>query len=103
MEEKVEISILLEIYGKLLTEKQYQFMNDYYNNDLSLSEIAENESITRQAVMRIIQKSKNKLKEYEQKLQIMKKQEEIKKNIEILKKDIKSNKNLDKIENLLSI
>lgn len=103
MEEKVEISILLEIYGKLLTEKQYQFMNDYYNNDLSLSEIAENESITRQAVMRIIQKSKNKLKEYEQKLQIMKKQEEIKKNIEILKKDIKSNKNLEKIENLLSI
>lgn len=103
MEEKVEISILLEIYGKLLTEKQYQFMNDYYNNDLSLSEIAENESITRQAVMRIIQKSKNKLKEYEQKLQIMKKQEEIKKNIEILKKDIKPNKNLDKIENLLSI
>lgn len=103
MEEKVEISILLEIYGKLLTEKQYQFMSDYYNNDLSLSEIAENESITRQAVMRIIQKSKNKLKEYEQKLQIMKKQEEIKKNIEILKKDIKSNKNLDKIENLLSI
>ncbi len=103
MEEKVEISILLEIYGKLLTEKQYQFMSDYYNNDLSLSEIAENESITRQAVMRIIQKSKNKLKEYEQKLQVMKKQEEIKKNIEILKKDIKSNKNLDKIENLLSI
>lgn len=103
MEEKVEISILLEIYGKLLTEKQYQFMSDYYNNDLSLSEIAENESITRQAVMRIIQKSKNKLKEYEQKLQIMKKQEEIKKNIEILKKDIKSNRNLDKIENLLSI
>ena len=103
MEEKVEISILLEIYGKLLTEKQYQFMSDYYNNDLSLSEIAENESITRQAVMRIIQKSKNKLKEYEQKLQIMKKQEEIKKNIEILKKDIKSNKNLDRIENLLSI
>ena len=103
MEEKVEISILLEIYGELLTEKQYQFMSDYYNNDLSLSEIAENESITRQAVMRIIQKSKNKLKEYEQKLQIMKKQEEIKKNIEILKKDIKSNKNLDKIENLLSI
>ena len=103
MEKNVKISLLCEIYGKLLTEKQYTLLNDYYNNDLSLSEIAENESITRQAVMRIIQKSKNKIKEYEQKLQIMKKQEEIKKNIEILKKDIKSNKNLDKIENLLSI
>ena len=29
MEKKVEISILLEIYGKLLTEKQYEFINDY--------------------------------------------------------------------------
>ena len=35
MEKKVEISMLCEIYGKLLTEKQYEFLNDYYNNDLS--------------------------------------------------------------------
>ena len=46
MDKKVEISILLECYGKLLTEKQYNLLNDYYNNDLSLSEIAENENIT---------------------------------------------------------
>lgn len=95
MEKKVEISILLEIYGKLLTEKQYEYMNYYYNEDLSLSEIAENEGITRQAVMRILQKSSKKLEEYEQKLQIMEKQKQIKKYIE-------SNE-LDKIENLLNI
>ena len=53
MEKKVEISILLEIYGNLLTEKQKEYMNYYYNEDLSLSEIAENDGITRQAVMRI--------------------------------------------------
>ena len=95
MEKKVEISILLEIYGKLLTDKQYGYMNDYYNEDLSLSEIAENEGITRQAVMRILQKSSKKLEEYEEKLQIMKKQKEIKENL-------KKNR-LDKIEQLLDI
>ena len=41
LEKKVQISMLLQIYGKMLTEKQYELANDYYNNDLSLSEIAE--------------------------------------------------------------
>ena len=54
MEEKVKICMLSTFYGKLLTEKQYQFIDDYYNNDLSLSEIAENNNITRQAVRDII-------------------------------------------------
>ena len=40
MEEKVRISMLCQIYGKMLTEKQYEVINDYYNDDLSLSEIA---------------------------------------------------------------
>ena len=48
MEKNVEISILCDLYGKLLTQKQFDFLNDYYNNDLSLSEIAENNQITRQ-------------------------------------------------------
>lgn len=73
MEKKVEISILCQIYGKLLTEKQYSFIDDYYNNDLSLSEIAENNGITRQAVRDNIKKGENKLFEYEEKLRIMKK------------------------------
>ena len=50
MEKLVEISLLCEYYGKLLTERQYQCINDYYNNDLSLSEIAQNYHITRQGV-----------------------------------------------------
>ena len=72
MEEKVEISMLCQFYGKLLTEKQYEFINDYYNNDLSLSEIAENNNITRQAVRDIIKKGEKKLFEYEEKLMFMK-------------------------------
>ncbi len=73
MEKHVEVSMLCQIYGKLLTEKQYEFINDYYNNDLSLSEIAENNNITRQAVRDVIKKGENKLFEYEEKLLIMKK------------------------------
>lgn len=73
MEKNVKISMLLQIYGKLLTEKQYELLDDYYNNDLSLSEIAENLGITRQAVRDNKSKGENKLFEYEEKLNIMKK------------------------------
>ena len=73
MEKKVEISMLWQIYGKLLTEKQYEYIDYYYNNDLSLSEIAENENITRQAVRDIIKKGERKLFEYEEKLLFMRK------------------------------
>ena len=72
MEKHIEISILSELYGKLLTKKQYELINDYYNNDLSLSEIAENNGITRQAVRDIIKKGEKKLFEYEEKLLFMK-------------------------------
>ena len=72
MEKQVKISVLLEIYGKVLTEKQYNLLDDYYNNDLSLSEIAENEGITRQAVRDNLKKGENKLFEFEVKLSIMK-------------------------------
>lgn len=72
MDEKIKISILCDLYGKLLTDKQFEFLNDYYNNDLSLSEIAENNEITRQAVRDIIKKGEKKLFEYEEKLSFMK-------------------------------
>ena len=73
MEKNVKVSILLEIYGELLTKTQYQFLDDYYNSDLSLSEIAENKNITRQAVRDNIKKGENKLFELEEKLKIMQK------------------------------
>ena len=72
MEKNVKLSILCQLYGKLLTEKQYEFLNDYYNNDLSLSEIAENNGITRQAVRDNIKKGEKKLFKYEEKLLFMK-------------------------------
>lgn len=94
MEKNVEISMLCQIYGKVLTEKQYEIINDYYNNDLSLSEIAENNNITRQAVRDIIKKTENKLYELENNIEFMKKILEEEK----LVSEIKNN--LDKLENL---
>jgi len=73
MDNKVKISVLCEIYGKLLTDKQLAILEDYYNMDLSLSEIAENHSITRQAVRDVIKKGENRLFEFEEKLGFMKK------------------------------
>lgn len=72
MDRNIEISVLLDIYGTILTKKQFNMLNDYYNNDLSLSEIAENEKITRQAVRDNLKKGEKKLFEYEEKLDIMK-------------------------------
>ena len=79
MEEKIKISILLSLYGNLLTETQKKYMDLYYNQDWSLSEIGESENITRQAVRTILVKSKNKLYEYEEKMGFLKKQEKINK------------------------
>ena len=79
MEKNVKISMLCQVYGKLLTKNQLNILENYYNMDLSLSEIAENGGITRQAVRDIIKKGENKLFELEEKLGIMKrmlKQEE---------------------------
>lgn len=97
MEEKVKISILLQLYGKLLTDKQRQYMDYYYNGDLSLSEIADNEEITRQAVRTILIKCKKKLEEYEKKLKFFQKEKSIK---EIIEKIERNNKDT-KIQELL--
>ena len=95
--------MLCQIYGKMLTNKQYEVINDYYNNDLSLSEIAENNNITRQAVRDIIKKGENKLFELEEKLAFMErtlKQEKVFKQIlqELSKiEDTSSDKKVAKI------
>lgn len=100
MEEKIQISILLSLYGNLLTKTQQKYMDLYYNEDLSLSEIGENENITRQAVRTILVKSKNKLQEYEKNLKFMSKETKIKELIERLEKTDINNKQQQIIEKI---
>ena len=59
------IGALLDVYGAFLSEKQREIMWHYYNDDLSLAEIAENEGTTRQAVSDIISRGEATLKRYE--------------------------------------
>ena len=72
---ELKTSLLIEIYRSMLTDKQYEVMDMYFNLDYSLTEIAENEGISRQGVLDIIKRSEQKLEEYEQKLGLMKKYE----------------------------
>ncbi|MDE5841605.1 MAG: DNA-binding protein, partial [Malacoplasma sp.] len=68
-----EISLLIDFYGKLLTDKQLQNITDYYFNDLSLSEIAQNNNVSRVAIYDSIKKSENELDDFEKKLGFIKK------------------------------
>ncbi|MDO5559191.1 MAG: sigma factor-like helix-turn-helix DNA-binding protein [Oscillospiraceae bacterium] len=73
MSKNLDYAVLLDYYGGLLTDKQKDIMELYYYEDLSLSEIAENEAITRQGVHDAIKRAQQYLDDFEQKLGFVKK------------------------------
>ena len=66
----LEISFLLDFYGDMLTEKQRDVVELYYNEDLSLAEIAAHSGITRQGVRDSIKRAESQLLEYEDRLHL---------------------------------
>ena len=68
MAKDLSISILLDFYGDMLTEKQREVIELYYNADLSLAEISGLSGITRQGVRDSIKRAEAQLREYEEKL-----------------------------------
>ena len=73
----VRYNSLLQIYGSLLSKTQFAFADAYFSYDLSLSEIAEANNVSRSAVEDAIKKALQKLDEYEKNLKVLKNNEEI--------------------------
>lgn len=66
------MTMLFDFYGELLTDRQKEFYDLYYNEDLSLSEIAENYGISRQGVRDVIVRAENYMTEIEDKTGLIK-------------------------------
>lgn len=80
----LEISYLLDFYGDVLTEKQRDVMEQYYNDDLSLSEIADNFGITRQGVRDAIKRGEGTILELEDKVGFARRYRAVQEGIESL-------------------
>lgn len=73
MEKRDYLIILYDLYGELLNDKQKQYFEEYYFNNLSLGEISENLNISRNAIHKVLQSVEEKLQFYEEKLKLYKK------------------------------
>lgn len=69
---------LYDIYSSLLTDKQKLYFEDYYFNNLSLSEMSENYEVSRNAIHKQIKEVNNKLEDFEKKLKLKEKNKRIK-------------------------
>ena len=77
MDKTVRMALLFDFYGELLTERQREFFGLYYDENLTLSEIAENSGVSRQAVRDIVSKSETALEDIERKTKLLTKYEEL--------------------------
>ena len=76
------MTMLFDFYGELLTDRQKEFFDLYYNNDLSLSEIAENAGISRQGVRDVIVRAENQMQEIEDKTGLIRRFEQMRPHLE---------------------
>ncbi len=106
MEKIVEQSLLYDFYGELLTQHQRRIYEDVVFNDYSLSEVAEDEGISRQGVHDLIKRCDKQLKGYEEKLHLMGRFMQTKKDVELIKsyaKELKKNKNLELADKICNV
>lgn len=103
LDEFVRLSVLYDFYGELLNDRKQQIFEDYFLNDLSLSEIAEELDISRQGVHDIVKRSSKELWEYEERLSLVKKFTEVKEKVGSIKKychEVKKSGDLTKIQEI---
>lgn len=102
-EKKFIFSILYDYYGDLLKENQANIIDLYYNQDYSLSEIAEDMNISRQGVYDALKRAENNLIEYEEKIMLHEKYGKYSKaaeNIMMLATSIHDEKYKDTVEQI---
>ena len=94
--------LLIDYYGSLLTHHQNEILDEYYNNDLSMNEIADNLGISKSAVQDLIKRSLVQLNDYEKKLKLIETDEKLDKILEQMRSENNDllNKYVKKIEKL---
>ena len=105
MEKLVQVARLFDTYGSLLNEKQRDVINCYYNEDLSLNEIAENNNKSKQAISDMIQRSVDKLFEFENELSLIKKKNQLREDLSLLRELIESSNQseaMDMIDDMIN-
>lgn len=100
VEKVIRYNSLLNIYGELLSATQKEILIDYFEFNLSISEIAEAREVSRAAVEDAIKKGQKKLDEYESKLNILNKNKEVLSLLEKLKDESNSSKKDEIIESI---
>lgn len=76
LEKKQRVNLLMDCYEELLTEKQKQYLSLYYEEDLSLAEIAEDLDVSRNAVYDNLKRAVHSLEDYEKKLHLLEKHQQ---------------------------
>jgi predicted DNA-binding protein YlxM (UPF0122 family) len=97
MDERTYLTILYDYYGELLNPKQQKYFEEYYYNNLSLSEISDNFKVSRNAIHKQIKKIEELLSIYESKLKLYNKGTKLRNIIDNIK-DEKLKKELEELE-----
>ena len=108
-EKNLNISLLLDFYGDILTNRQNEMLYMYYNEDFSLAEIAEKFEISRQGVRSVLKKGEAILVDMENKLQlatrfskVLEKSSEIADELENINQNINNNDISSRIHSLIN-
>lgn len=112
MSKNLNIGMLLDFYGQMLTDKQKDAVDFYYNEDLSLTEIAEAMSISRQGARDLIKRAEKQLLDFEESLGLVKRFSKISEellrvlgccnNILKISNDTEISENIEEIQNLIN-
>ncbi len=101
MEKHIKGAYLLDIYEKLLTDKQSLAMNLFYNEDLSMSEISDELGVSRQAAFDLIKRTQKILEDYDRKLGLVDKFLQCSDILDDISSALSDGENKEKIEELI--